>query len=138
MNEKKIYDFLDMARRGTGTAKAVAAEAAETAADAAYAARQAGTELLANAKVRIRIVEVESDINHRLRELGRMLYNTHTGTPTDSETLIACLEELDRCHAELETLRSGIAKEPTAPVCPTCGAAVQQGDEFCRECGGKL
>lgn len=141
MNEK-IYELLDMARKGAGTAKEAATEAAEAAckgaADAAYAAQQVGTELLANAKVRIKIVELEAEVNNQLKELGKMLYATHTGTPTESEELLHKLEEIDKLNEELEVLRGGISREDPAPTCPTCCAQVQEGDEFCRECGGKL
>lgn len=141
MNEK-IYELLDIACKSAVTAKGVATEAAQTvkvnAANAAYAANQVGTELLANAKVRMRIVELESQVNTLLRDLGKLLYATHTGTPTASEVMIGKLEEIDRLNAELEILKGGIAKEDPAPVCPTCCAQVQEGDEFCRECGGKL
>ena len=143
MNEK-IYEFLDLARKSAGTARDAAAEAAEVAckgaADAAYAAQQVGTELLATAKVRIRIVELEAEVNTKLRDLGKLLYATHTGTPTESEELLAKLQEIDRLNEELEVLKGGIAKEvpAPAPTCPTCHAEVREGDEFCRECGGKL
>ena len=143
MNEK-IYELLDVVCKGASTARTVAADAAasakETAADVAYIANQVGTELLANAKVRIRIVELESQINTGLKELGKMLYATHTGDPTESEVMIAKLEEIDKLNEELAVLKGGIAKEgpPADPACPTCCADIQEGDEFCRECGGKL
>lgn len=141
MNDK-IYELLDIVCRNAVNAKEVATEAAQTvkvnAANAAYAAGQASTELLANAKVRMRIVELEAQVNAAFREVGRMLYATHTGTPTESEALIEKLQEIDGLNQELEILRGGIAKEPPAPTCPTCCAPIREGDEFCRECGGKL
>jgi hypothetical protein len=141
MNEK-IYDLMEAARRGASTVRSVAADAAadakETAADVAYIANHMGTELLANAKARIRIVELESQVNAGLRDLGKLLYATHVGTPVASEVMMEKLEEIDRLNAELEVLKGGIAKENPAPSCPTCCAAIQEGDEFCRECGGKL
>lgn len=141
MNDK-IYELLDIIGKNAVNAKEVAMEAAQTvkanAANAAYAANQVGTELLANAKVRMKIVELESQVNTGLRDLGKMLYATHTGTPTESEVMLEKLEEIDQLNAELEILRGGIAKEPPAPTCPTCCAEIQEGDEFCRECGGKL
>ena len=141
MNDK-IYELMDIIGKNAANAKEVAAEAAQTvkanAANAAYAAGQVSTELLANAKVRMRIVELESQVNAGLKELGKMLYATHTGTPTESEVMIAKLEEIDQINEELEVLKGGIAKEPPAPTCPTCCAQIQEGDEFCRECGGKL
>lgn len=141
MNEK-LYELLDAVCKNAANAKEVAAGAAQTvranAASAAYAAGQAGAELLANAKVRMRIVDLESQVNALFRDLGKMLYATHTGNPTASEALIEKLEQIDALHAELEILRGGIAKEPPAPTCPTCCADAREGDEFCRECGGKL
>lgn len=141
MNEK-IYELIDIACKGAANAKEVAAEAAQSvrvnAANAAYAANQAGTELLANAKVRMKIVELEKQMNTCLQELGKMLYATHIGNPTASEVMIEKLEEIDRLNAELEILKGGIAKETPASVCPTCCAETQEGDEYCRECGGKL
>ena len=143
MNEK-IYDLMEAARRGASTVRSVAADAAadakETAADVAYIANHMGTELLANAKARIRIVELESQVNAGLKELGRMLYATHTGTPTESEVMIEKLEQIDKLNEEIASLKGSIVKEtPVAvPACPTCCAETREGDEFCRECGGKL
>ena len=31
-----------------------------------------------------------------------------------------------------------IRQEELMRICPTCGAGIQDGDMFCRECGGKL
>lgn len=141
MNDK-IYELLDIIGKNAVNAREVAVEAAQTvklnAANAAYAANQVGTELLANAKVRMKIVELEAQVNAGLRDLGKLLYATHTGNPTESEVMIEKLQEIDKLNAELEVLKGGIAKEPPAPVCPTCCAPIQEGDEFCRECGGKL
>ena len=141
MNDK-IYELLDIVCRNAANAKEVASEAAQAvkanAANAAYAAGQVSTELLATAKVRMKIVELESQVNAALRDLGKMLYATHTGTPTESEVMIEKLTEIDRLNEELEILKGGIAKEPVVPTCSTCCAQVQEGDEFCRECGGKL
>ena len=141
MNDK-IYELLDIVCRNAANAKEVASEAAQTekanAANAAYAAGPVSPELLATAKVRMKIVELESQVNAALRDLGKMLYATHTGTPTESEVMIEKLTEIDRLNEELEILKGGIAKEPVVPTCSTCCAQVQEGDEFCRECGGKL
>ena len=141
MNEK-FCELLDIARKGAANAKDAAAEAAQSvrvnATNAAYVANQVGTELLANAKVRMKIVELESQANALLRDLGKLLYATHIGKPSASEVMIEKLEQIDGIYAELEILKGGISKENPVPTCPTCCAAVQEGDEFCRECGGKL
>ena len=73
-----------------------------------------------------------------LREVGEMLYATHTGTPTDSEILQAKLEEIDGLKAQIAALEAQIGRERAAHTCATCGAVIHDGDTFCRECGGKL
>ena len=130
MNEK-IYEITEKVRQ-------TATQAGDVAADVAYGVGLKATELLSVAKMNIRIVSLKNDVNARFRELGELLYATHTGTPTASEVMIEKLEEIDRLNAELEILKGGLAKEDPVPTCPTCCAPVQEGDEFCRECGGKL
>ena len=40
--------------------------------------------------------------------------------------------------AEIADMEAQIGKEIEKPSCETCGAAVQDSDVFCRECGDKL
>ena len=114
MNEK-LMELLETVRR-------TALDAKETAADVAYAAAQAGAELLSTAKVNIRIAELTNEVNTALRDLGGMLLKK--------------LEEIDALNAQIAELSGGDAREEAK--CPTCCAPVREGDEFCRECGGKL
>ena len=130
MNEK-LYELLETVQR-------TAVQAGSVASDAAYGMGKKANELLAVAKLNIKIMELKGNVKTQMQELGQLLYATHTGTPTESEVMIAKLEEIDQLNEELNVLKGGIAKEPPAPTCPTCCAQIQEGDEFCRECGGKL
>ena len=128
MNEK-LYELLDTIQR-------TAVQAGDVAADAAYGVGKKAGELLSVAKLNIRVAELKAEVNTSLRELGEMLYATHTGNPTDSEVLLKKLEESDALNAQIAELSGGDAREEAK--CPTCCAPVREGDEFCRECGGKL
>lgn len=130
MNEK-LYELLETVQR-------TAIQVSDTAAGAAYGVGKKAGELLSVAKLNIRVADLKAEVNAQLRELGEMLYATHTGNPTDSETLLAKLQEIDVLKAQIDELNAEIGREQAAYTCPTCGAAVQDGDQFCRECGGKL
>jgi len=73
-----------------------------------------------------------------LREVGEMIYATHTGTLTESEVLLAKLQEIDGLRQQIDRLEREIARLQGGAVCPFCGAAARSGDVFCRECGQKL
>ena len=130
MNEK-LTDILEMVQR-------TAMQVGDTAADVAYGVGKKTEELLSVAKLNIRVAELKAEVNTSLRELGEMLYATHTGNPTDSEILLAKLESIDALKAQIADLNAQIGREQAASACPTCGAAIRDGDQFCRECGGKL
>lgn len=130
MNEK-LYELLETVQR-------TAVQVSDTAADAAYGVGKKASELLSVAKLNIRVADLKAEVNTQLRELGEMLYATHTGNPTDSEILLHKLQEIDALKAQIRELNSEINQEQAAHTCATCGALVHDGDLFCRECGGKL
>ena len=138
MNEQ-LWKLVDSVQKAMG-------QAGETASDAAYGVSKKAGELLSVAKCNVRIADLKASVLTALREVGEMMYATHTGNPTPSETLLAKLEEIDKLHAEIRALEDQIAvlrkqepAVPTAPIhCPVCGAVQREGDIFCRECGTKF
>ena len=115
-----------------------AIEVSDTAADAAYGVGRRAGELLSVAKLNIRIMDLKGAVNTALREVGEMIYATHTGTLTESEVLLAKLQEIDGLRQQIDRLEREIARLQGGAVCPFCGAAARSGDAFCRECGQKL
>ena len=130
MNEK-LYELLEKVQE-------TAYQVGDTAADAAYGVGKKACALLSVAKLNIRVADLKAQVNTALREAGELLYATHTGDPTDSAVLLAKLEEIDGLKAQIAELEAQIGRAEETAACPTCGAAVREGDQFCRECGGKL
>lgn len=129
--QDKIYDLLDTLRAG--------AEAAGTLALGALGLACEGAEKLADAaRLRYQAARVEGEMDEKLMEAGEMVYATHTGNPTESEELVEKLREIDDLKAQLAELNETLGRTPEGPVCPDCGGAVEEGDHFCRSCGGKL
>ena len=130
MNEK-LNDLLDSVQR-------CAARAGDVAADAAYGVGKKAGELLSVAKLNIRVMDQKAAVNVALREIGELLYATHTGDPADSEALQSKLEEIDALKAEIAALEEQIRAEKAVSICSACGREARPGDVFCRNCGGKL
>ena len=87
------------------------------------------------AKRQLEIADLRAGVNVGLRELGELLYATHTGTPTDSDRLLEKMQEIDGLKARLRELEG----EPVIHLlCPCCGSEVREGDVYCRDCGEKL
>ncbi len=131
MNEK-VQELLENVQR-------TACQVSDVAVDAAYGVGKKAGELLSVAKLNIRLVDLRAEVNLQLREVGEMVYATHTGTPTESETLLAKLQEIDGLKAQIAAVEAEIGRQHTAAgECPVCGTEPREGDQFCRECGEKL
>ena len=131
MNEK-VQELLENVQR---TASCVS----DVAVDAAYGVGKKAGELLSVAKLNIRLVDLRAEVNLQLREVGEMVYATHTGNPTESETLLAKLQGIDGLKAQIAAVEAEIGRQHTAAgECPVCGTEPREGDQFCRECGEKL
>ena len=130
MNEK-LASLLETVQR-------TAVQAGDKAADAAYSVGKAAGELLSVAKLNIRIMDRKAAVNAALKEIGEILYATHTGNPSDSGVLLAKLQEIDALKAEIAEMQAQIKREEAQHTSHTCGSAAKEDAVFCGECGEKL
>lgn len=130
MNEQ-LQDLLDSVQRTVG-------QVGEAAAGAAHGVGRRAATLLSVGKLNVKVMDLKGERAAALREVGEMIYATHTGDPTDSDDLLEKLQEIDGIQRRMDLLNEEIARLQGGQVCPVCGAPGQGADVFCRECGGKL
>lgn len=114
--------------------KAAANQAGDLAADAAYAVSQGASTVVDCARTKLKLADLKAEVNTQLRELGELLYATHTGTPTDSDVLLEKMQKIDALKAQIAEMT-----HTQSGICPVCGAEVDlYKDTFCKHCGTKL
>lgn len=129
--DEKMQDILERVRE-------TVAVVGNTAADAAYEISAKAMDCLTAGRRNVRLAELESSVLTELRHVGEMIYATHTGNPTDSDVLLAKLQEIDVLYDEIDALKREAAAAKGFPVCEICGSIGEKGDLYCRDCGRQL
>ncbi len=130
-DNKKLYSLLDTLRR-------TAAFTGNLALGGAYLAEQKAEDIWKTAKLRMEANRLDEEIRERLQDVGKYVYATHTGSPSDSDEMHETLQEIDHLKGKLDAVNQKIGRRPEALACPFCGADVQPEDRYCRECGEGL
>ena len=99
-------------------------EAAETVMDAA--------------KAKLALLELNSALRTQLMKVGELVYATHTGDPTDSETLEEVLHRIDILKAEIREKEWELSSIRGSVVCSGCGCSNSLEHAFCSNCGKAL
>lgn len=74
----------------------------EAASDVAWIVEKKADAAAETARKNAHAEAVRQEIDTRLMELGALLYATHIGNPTDSETLLQKMEQIDALYNELK------------------------------------
>ena len=132
--EKQSEQWSDLCR---GTRK-VAQDLGQAAWTGAWRAGQAAGSAVRCARLRLRALELQGALRGQMRRIGELVYATHTGTPTPSDTLQAALEEADRLHEALDECQRALAEARGCAVCGLCGAENPRDSTHCARCGQPL
>ena len=132
--EKWIRTWNRWFQRTCETAAGVGAAARCGAAKAGKAAENA----LSYTRGRVAIADKRAEVNLQLRRIGEMVYATHTGDPTDSDTMQTALEAVDALKEQIAQKERELLSIRGVTVCTTCGAANPVGHVYCSNCGQPL
>ena len=110
----------------------------ESAVDAGRSAGKVATDLMNQAKLNLRIVELNSEIESAYKNLGKMLYAVHNGIEIPADSIDETLTEIDAKKAEIDEIRESLQKATAGLVCPVCGKYVGKKAAYCSACGTKI
>ena len=124
-NWNKLRESTCKTAEDVGTiARAGAAKAVETAQNVA-----------AYGRLKVAVAEQKAEVNRRLRAIGEMVYATHTGAPTDSDTMEEALLAIDELKSQIAAKEKEMQAIRGVRVCQTCGWANDAENAFCSNCG---
>ena len=118
--------------------RGTASYAADAAADSARAAGRKAGQMVDVAKLNVQLFDLNGEYNDVLRQLGRVMVETHRGEVPESEMVTGLLAQADEMAEKITELKGRISDLKQAQVCPACGAPCGRGDKFCRSCGEAL
>ena len=121
-------------RRTRQTASDVGAVAAAGAAKAGQTAEN----VVAYTKIRVAIADLKAEVNLQPRQIGEMVYATHTGDPTDSDTMQTALEAVDALKEQIAQKERELQSIRGVTVCTACGCANPVDHVYCSNCGQPL
>lgn len=130
MNDK-VKELLEKAKASVG------AVASETGRVAQNAVKKAG-ELVENTKLSIKVSEANSEIEDAYKEIGRLVYLTHSGEDVSSAAIEQLLEKIDRKNEEIKAYKDKIMATRSTVQCPNCGNECSRQSAFCSFCGNSL
>ncbi len=110
----------------------------ESAVDAGRNAGKVATDLMNQAKLNLRIVELNSEIEGAYKSLGKMLYAVHNGVEIPADAIDETLTSIDAKKAEIDDIRDALQKAKAGTVCPACGKYVGKKAAYCSACGTKI
>lgn len=87
------------------TVRTAATNVGHTAGTTVFIAGQKAEALVDCGKRRLHCMDLQAELNLQLREVGELMYATHTGHPTDSRVLLEKLETIDHLYQQLDALQ---------------------------------
>ncbi|MBE6911721.1 MAG: hypothetical protein E7473_04260 [Ruminococcaceae bacterium] len=101
------------------------------------AGKKAG-EVYSASKLKIKILNIKTDMDILYKEAGRLVYAEHRDEEIQRGRLQAVLLALDDKKEELDELLEALEAVKGTKKCESCGAANCRDNAFCASCGAEL
>ena len=115
-----------------------AADVTEVARTGMAAMSVKANDAIACAKLHRAINELEDEIDLQLCDIGRLIYGTHIGNPSDSEEIQKILEYVDGLYEEIAAHEHELDLLQGLHFCDECGAENPAEYDYCQDCGHPL
>ena len=96
------------------------------------------TETIAVARLHRAINDLEDEIDLQLCDIGRLIYATHIGNPSDSDEIQKILEYVDGLYEEIAAHEQELDLLQGIRFCPVCNAENAAANTYCENCGQPL
>ena len=90
---------------------------------------------IACAKLHRAINDLEDEIDLQLCDIGRLVYATHIGNPSDSDEIQQILTYVDGLYEEIAAHEEELERLQGSRVCGVCGAVNAPENVYCQDCG---
>ena len=84
------------------------------------------------------IMDLQTRRKRKLLLVGKLVYATHTGKPTDSDVLEKALLQVDALTKELREKEAELSRICGVRFCPGCGSTEELSHVYCSRCGRRL
>lgn len=95
-----------------------------------------GSALAGSARTKMRLSDLERQLNGAYAELGRQFFDASQEAP--SEEYMKPFARIKDLSAQIESCRADLRREKGVSLCPKCGAEVPLGSSFCSVCGSTI
>lgn len=89
-------------------------------------------------KLNIQIFDLNTSLDVIYKEIGKIIYDSHTGKETDNTVLEEKLRQADEKAAQIQELKDKIANHRDTKACENCGNSCGKDDVYCAKCGAKV
>ena len=93
---------------------------------------------IVSAKLHHAINDLEDEIDLQLCDIGRLVYATHIGNPSDSDEIRRILDYVDGLYEEIAAHEKELELLRGIRLCPVCSAENPAANVYCQDCGAPM